>query len=463
MRNTDLTQGNTWKLLVMFAIPLFFSNLLQQLYNAMDAMVVGRFVGDTALAAVGSVGPLINTIIAFFMGMSTGASVLISRYYGARDPKGLHDTLHTAMLLAAIIGVVLGTIGVVLTPALLGLMKTPLEVAPEATIYLRIFFIGMPTLTIYNMGAAALTAVGDAKRPLFFLAIATVINIIGNLLLVLVIPLGVAGVSISTVASQLITAVLVVIVLSRSNAEYRLIFRNLGLRANILKQVASIGLPSGLQLAIVGLSNIIVQSYVNGLGKTAMAGAGASGRVEAFVLLPVQAMALALATFVGQNLGAGQVRRARNGVRSAMIITMAITAVISLLAVTFGKSLLRIFTASPEVVELGYQFMRVYVPAYVVLAFTSVLPGALRGAGDVRVATVASVFCFVVVRQIYLFFITKAHYTITAVALGFPSTWVLAGGIIFIHYLRTNWSAFEKKPDGEQPLPVLEDVSQELL
>ncbi|MDR2931479.1 MAG: MATE family efflux transporter [Oscillospiraceae bacterium] len=442
MKSKDMTQGNIWKLIILFAIPLMLGNLLQQLYNAFDAIIVGNYVGKEALAAVGSSGPLINMIIAFFMGMSTGASVLISQFFGAKDDKSLHDTVHTAVLLSIVLGAILSVIGMITSPWLLRLMRTPDDVIADATLYLRIYFAGLPALTVYNMGAATLTAVGDAKRPLYFLAISSVINIVGNLFFVLVFDMGVSGVALSTVIAEVITAVLVLIVLMRSNTNYKLYIRDLRIHLHILKRVTMIGLPGGIQQAIISFSNIIVQSYINRLGAVVVAGYSACTKLDAFIMLPVQTMALAVTTYVGQNLGAHKVERARKGVKYSMIMGIAITVVVSVLALIFGKTLLRIFSPDPDVLETGMQFMRTFVPMYFILGFTQIIPGALRGAGDVRVSTLTCILCFVPLRQLYLFIVTKFNYSVISVALSYPLTWTVAAVILFIYYKRSDWSRF---------------------
>ena len=442
MRSGDMTQGNILRKLILFAIPLLFGNLLQQLYNAFDAIVVGNYVSNEALAAVGSSGPLTNMIIAFFMGLSAGASVLISQFYGARDQKSLSGTVHTAMLMSLILGVVLSAVGIIFTPALLRWMDTPETVFQEAVQYLQIYFYGLTALTVYNMGAAVLTAMGDSRRPLYFLTLSAAINVAGNLAFVLIFDMKIAGVAYSTVISEAISAVLVVIVLCRSHSEYRLDLRKLRIDFPLLKRIAMIGMPSGLQQAIISFSNIAVQGYINRLGPIAMSGYTAGTKLDSFTMLPAHTMAMAITTFVGQNLGAHQVERARRGTRYAMIVGMACTALIGIAILLFGRILLRIFTPDPLVIESGYQFMSVFAPTYVILNFTQILPGALRGADDVRVPTLVCIFCFVVLRQIYLFVVTQHFNNIITVALGYPVTWIIAATAILIHYRRSNWDRF---------------------
>jgi putative MATE family efflux protein len=444
-----MTEGNIWKQLIIYAIPLLLGNLLQQLYNAFDAIVVGNFVGNEALAAVGATGPMINMIIAFFMGMSTGASVLISQAYGARDQASLQDTVHTSMLLSVILGLVLGGIGVVLTPFLLEWMSTPIEIIDDATTYLQIYFVGMVSLTVYNMGAAILRAVGDSKRPLYFLMVSTVLNIIGNLIFVIVFKMGIAGVAWNTVLSQVVSAVLVIIVLCRAQTEYKLYFHRLGMKMSVVRRITAIGLPGGIQQAIISFSNIAVQAYINGLGATVVAGYSASTKLDAFITLPPQTMGMAVTTFVGQNLGAHKVARARRGTRNSLIMGIAITVALSILALVFGRQGLRLFSPDEAVLTAGYEFMKAFVPFYFILCLTQIIPGSLRGAGDVRVATATCIVSFVVLRQIYLYFITQVNYTIFPVGFSYPATWAIAAIVLCIYYKRTNWDRF-----AEPAVPV---------
>ena len=446
MRRGDMTQGNIWKLLIGFAIPMLFGNLLQQLYNAFDAIVVGNYVGQEALAAVGSTGPLINMIIAFFMGMSTGSSVLISQAFGAKDDKKMHDTVHTGMLLAIIMGIVLAAVGIFASPYLLVWMKAPPEIIPDANAYLRVYFAGLPALTIYNMGAAILTATGDSRRPLYFLMISTVINIVGNLVFVNVFHMGITGVAWSTVISEVISAVLVVIVLYLAESACKFRFRDLRLHGATLKRIVMIGLPGGVQQAIISFSNIAVQSYINRLGAPIVAGYSAASKLDAFIMLPAQTMAMATTTFVGQNLGAKQVQRARKGTRNALLTSLGITILLSVAALLCSRPLLRIFSPDAQVLEHGVEFMRVFVPFYFILSITQILPGALRGAGDVKFATATCIFCYVVLRQLYLFFVTQIEHSIVTVSLSYPVTWAISAIILCIYYARSNWNRFAEAP-----------------
>ena len=457
MKRSDMTDGGIAIMMVRFAVPLFLSNLLQQLYNAFDAVVVGNYVSSDALAAVGASGPFINMIIAFFMGMSMGAGVLISQAYGANDYKEMHGFVHTAISQAVLLGAVLSIIGIIITPDVLRLMKTPEEIFPDAVIYLRIYFAGLSTLAVYDIGAAILIAVGDTRRPLYFLIVSTVIHIIVNLLTVIVLNMGIAGVACSTVFSQLVTAVLVIVALRKSDGPQKLRLRSLRLNLSYISRIFRIGLPGGIQTSIVSASNIIVQSYINMLGAQAVAGYSATSKLDAFIMLPVQTLSMAVATFVGQNLGAGKVKRARQGVKIAVVGGVVLTAAISFVSVVNGKFMLRMFTPEDDVLEYGMRFLRVFAPSYFILSFSQIIPGALRGAGNVRMAMFTCVGSFVGLRQLYLFFVTKWLYTPETVALSYPLTWAIAGAILTVYYIRSDWSRFERgAPEVPERVAVME-------
>ncbi|MDR1663980.1 MAG: MATE family efflux transporter [Clostridiales bacterium] len=441
-----MTRGKIIKQMLIFGWPILLGLLLQQLYNTVDAVVVGNYVGSNALAAVGTIsGSLVNVIISFAIGLFAGANVLVSQFYGAGEHNKVHNVVHMELLLSIILGVALAAVGYAFTPALLGLINTPAEVIPDATTYLRIYFLGLPALFVYNAGASILTALGDSIRPLIYLIITTVLNIVGDLVFVLVFDWDTAGVACATVIAEVISVLMVLWTMRRAQGGHRLIFKDLRLHPEMLKKAAAIGIPGGLQGTIVSLSNFAVQSYLNGLGATTMAGYSASSRIDAFAQMPLQAIALVLATFVGQNLGAQQVERARKGVKYGVLLSIFITMGLSALALVFARPMLWFFSPQAGVVEAGLRFMYMITPFYFLLTGVNVLPGALRGAGDVRFATISCILSFVVVRQIYLFTISQINYNISMVAVCYPATWLIAGIAIAIHYKHSDWTKFEKE------------------
>jgi len=452
MKNRDMTQGIIWKQLLFFAMPLALANMLQQSYNAFDAIMVGRFVSSHALAAVGASGPLINVITMFFQGMSNGSSVLIAQYYGARNAAEIKNTVHTAMLLAFLIGIALSVFGIIVAPILLHAIKTPDEVFVEAVTYLRIYFAGISGLTVYNMGAAILTATGDSKRPLYFLAFSMVIKVILTFIFVLVYNMGIKAVAFSTVISQVINAVLIILLLSHHPSEIRLNLRQLRLNKDVLKRILGIGLPGGLQGGIVSFSNVFIQAYINLLGGSAMAGYGVVNRIDGiFMTTPHQSLAMASSTFVGQNLGSRQVKRAKEGTRIAVIMGVSTSLVLAVLVLTNSNFLLNIFSTDEAVISQGLQFMQVFVPLHFTITFAQIITGSLRGSGDVRIPTLLNVSCMVVFRQIYLFIVTRyVALTVKTVAFCMPFGWMLFAVLMFIYYRKKgDWSRFEAEDSME--------------
>ena len=446
MKGIDMTKGSIPKQILLFAVPLALANLLQQSYNTFDAIMVGRFVSSEALAAVGASIPITMMIISFFMGLSNGASVLIAQFFGAKNKDELKNAVHTAVFMSIAVGAVLSVVGIIVSPLLLRLVQTPEEVFVEAVVYLRIYFAGLSGLTVYNMGAAILAATGDSKRPLYFLMLSVAVKLILNFIFVLGFNWGVMAVAWSTVISQAITAILVIRLLCIHPSDIRLNLRQLKIHKHILKRIVEIGLPGGIQGGIISLSNIIVQSYINYLGGAAMAGFSVSSRIDSFMFAPTNGLALTAATFVGQNLGANQPQRARRGTNISMAAGVLISMGISVLTFTFMTSLIRVFSTDELVIYYGRTFMTVLVPFYALMAAAFILSGALRGSGDVRVPTLINIMCFVVLRQVYLFVVTRFSHTMTSVAVGFPIGWFMAAVAMFAYYKwKSDWSKYEMK------------------
>ena len=432
----DMTQGSIFRHLLTFALPLLVGNIFQQLYNMVDTWVVGNYVGSEAFSAVGSVGPIINTLIGFFTGLASGAGAVISQYFGARQEDRVSDTVHTALLLTLLMGVVFTGVGIGFTPAMLRLMNTPPEVMGDATTYLSIYFAGILGLMVYNMGSGILRAVGDSKRPFYFLLVCAVINTVLDLFFVLKLHMGVEGVALATIIAQFVSAILVVIVLMRSSSCVKLFLRRLKLHREMLKRIFQVGLPAGLQMAVTSFSNVFVQSYINQFGANCMSGWTAYNKVDQLALLPMQSIAMADTTFVAQNLGAGQGERARKGLWTAQLMTFLCTAVLSVLIVAFAPSVVTFFNGEPEVVRYGTLFLRWMTPFYVLCGFNQVFSGALRGAGNSRAPMIIMLCSFVAFRQVYLFIMSRVCNQILPIALGYPAGWLLCSALIFIYYCR---------------------------
>ncbi len=442
-RDVDITQGSIIRHLITFALPLLLGNIFQQLYNTVDSWVVGNYVSDEAFSAVGTVGPIMNTLIGTFMGLSAGAGVVISQYYGAKQFDKVQDTVHTALMLTVLLGVAFTGVGIAMTPAMLGLMKTPQSVLPEATLYLRIYFSGILGLMIYNIGSGIMRAVGDSQRPFYFLVVSAVTNTVLDLVFVLVFKMGVEGVALATIGAQFLSAALVLITLMKADNCVKFRPKKLRIHGEMLKKILKVGLPAALQMAVTSFSNIFVQSYINFFGQDCMGGWTAYAKIDQFLLLPMQSISLAGTTFTGQNLGVGDTKRAKKGISIAMLISVISTAVLMIPVLIFAPRLVEFFNDKPEVVRYGSMLLRLISPFYVLCCINQVLAGALRGAGDSRTPMFIMLGSFVVFRQIYLF--VMSHYvsnTITAIALGYPAGWLVCSTITLIYFFRSNWEKY---------------------
>jgi len=438
-RNMNLTEGTIWKQIVLFAFPLMCSNLFQQLYNTADTMVVGRFVGSTALAAVGSTGSVTGLLVGFFIGMGTGSGVVISQYYGAKDYDNLHKSVHTALALAIVFGIVLGILGVVLSPALLRWMGTPDDVMDQAVLYLRINFIGLITLTVYNIGAGILRAIGDSKRPLYYLVISGVTNVILNVLFVVVFHMGVAGVSVATICSQLLSSILVLHNLSKAAGPYRLDFKAIRFHKDIFFKIAKIGLPAGVQSMVISLSNVVIQSKVNAFGSAAMAGHSAASRVDAFVYMPMNAISLATTTFAAQNLGARKMDRVKKGTRTSILLGIGVTAALGWAVSFVAEPIIKLFAEEAEVIDYGIMSLRIRCMTYFLFTFTDVLGGVIRGSGNAVVPMCISLTNMCVIRIIWLVIATSIWNDFSVVVISYPLTWTLASLCYLVYYLKGGW------------------------
>ena len=416
-----MTSGSITKLLIMFAVPLVIGNLFQQLYNTVDSLVVGNFVGSHALAAVGSTTSIINMIVMFFTGTSIGAGVVISRYYGAHDDEKLHIAVETTMAVTFICGIILTGLGIVVAPFMLKFMSTPEDVLPSASIYLKIYFSGVFGLLVYNMGSAILRAVGDTKRPLYFLCLSSVMNIGLDLLFVVGFGMAIEGVAYATIISQFVSAILVLIVLTRSKENYRLTWKDLRIDKRIFRQILMIGLPTGFQQSLTSFSNVYVQSYINTFGSSCMAGWSSYSKIDQFVFLPMQSIGQASTTFMSQNLGSRNLPRAKKGTGVALRLASAhhlrqCRGSFPLCAAACRD----LFNQEPDVVRYGTMFLRMNVFMLAFCCPNQVVAGAMRGAGDSRTPMLIMLFSFVLFRQIYLYIATSICNTAAVVGFGYP-------------------------------------------
>ncbi len=435
----DMTTGSIWKLLLSFSIPLLIGNLFQQLYNTVDSLVVGNFVGTEALAAVGSTTCIINTMVMFFTGTSIGATVVISRHYGAHDDRKLHLAVETTMMVTFIASILFTGIGVLFTPFMLRFMSTPEDVLPSASEYLRIYFSGISGLLIYNMGSAVLRAVGDTRRPLLFLCFSSILNTVLDLIFVIVFDLGIAGVAYATILSQFISAALVLVVLTLDGGSYHLVWQDLRIDRPTFRQILSIGLPAGFQQSLTSFSNVYVQSYVNYFGSACMAGWSCYTKIDQFIFLPLQSMNQAATTFVSQNIGAQDIKRAKRGSMTAFYMSTAITIAISAILWFTAGQFVSMFNQDPSVISYGVLFIHTNSTLTFTCCATQIFSGSLRGAGDSKTPMLVMLFSYVLFRQIYLYVITQFINTPAVVGFGYPLGWIVCSLLTSYFYFRGSW------------------------
>ncbi len=435
----DMTEGTIWKHLIYFAFPLFVGNIFQQLYNTVDSIVVGNFVGADALGAVTSTIPIVITMLGLCIGFTMGASVVISQYFGAKDVPSLRRSTHTAVAGMFIMSLFFSATGYYSTPFLLRMMNTPESVFVEAVVYLRIFSLGLVGTVMYNMGSAILRAVGDSKRPLYFLILASVLNIFLDLLFVIKYGWGVAGVAYATIISQFVSGIIIFWLLFRSHEVHSLTWHEMKIDRQILRRIIEIGFPTGFQMALTSFSNVFVQAYINSYGAASTAGWGIYSRVDAFVILPTQSMAMSVTTFVGQNAGARKPDRIHKGLLQGLFISWSISACIITAIFVFAPFIAGLFNRDAAVLGYAVLFLRLNSIFDPVNATNQIESGALRGVGDSRTPMMIMLGSFVVFRQIYLFIISRMTSSIVFIAIGYPVGWIICTVLMTIHIKRIGW------------------------
>ena len=441
----DMTEGSIIKQVTLFALPLMLGNIFQMLYNTVDSIVVGNFVGKQALAAVGSTTMIVNMMVFFFNGFSTGAGVIIANLFGARNMEKLHKAIETTMAATFLLSVLFTVAGVAAVKPMLRFMATPEDVFGEATVYLQIYIGGISGLLVYNMGSGILRAVGDTMRPLFFLVLTSVVNIILDLVFVVGFHSGIEGVAWATIISQFLSAALTLMLLTRSRDIYRLTWVDLKIDRGILGEIFAVGLPAGIQSIITAFSNVFVQSYINFFGSNCMAGWSCYNKLEQFVMLPMQSMAMAATTFVSQNIGAGRERRADQGTVITVSMSVGITAVIVALLCLFAAPAVRLFSPDQSVIEYGVLFIRANCFFLLFNCVNHVLAGALRGRGDSKGPMIIMLLAFVGIRQIYLFVVTRfIANTPFLVGFGYPVGWTTCC-VIELTYFFLRWRKPKRK------------------
>jgi len=433
----NLTEGNIAKQIILFSLPLMLGNVFQMLYNTVDSIVVGNYVGTQALAAVGSTTMIVNLFVFFFNGFSIGAGVIIGRYFGSKDMDGLHQAIETVMAASFILCVLFTGISIVLVHPMLRLMATPADVFDSASVYLRIYFAGISGLLIYNIGSGILRAVGDTTRPLYFLILTSILNIILDLLFVLVFHLGIAGVAYATIIAQFVSAGLILLLLIRTKDVYRFTFSDMRIDFDILKRIFGVGMPAAIQSVLTTFSNIFVQGYINFFGSGVMAGWSCYNKIDMFIMLPMNSMAMAATTFVAQNMGARQLKRAQQGTVTTNVLTLSVTGVIAAFIYVFAPAAVALFTNDPAVIDYGVLFLRTNVFFLLFNCINHVLAGSLRGYGDSKAPMVIMLTGFVVIRQIYLFVMTRfISNTPALVGFSYPVGWMVTCALEVLYYFR---------------------------
>ncbi len=421
----DMCNGTLMDKLISFSLPLMLSGILQLLFNAVDIIVVGRFTGSQALAAVGSTTALINIFTNLFIGISLGANVLAARFYASGKEKEMSETVHTSITLALISGLVMALAGVLLARFALNLMGTPNDVIDQSVLYMRIYFLGMPFFMLYNYGAAILRAVGDTKRPLFFLVISGMTNAVLNLVLVIVFHMGVAGVAIGTIVSQLISSILVLRCLYTSNTSYRLYFSKLGIKTQYLKQIFQVGIPAGIQSTVINLSNALLQSSVNSFGSVAMAGYTAANNIFGFLYMSVNAVTQSCMSFTSQNYGVKKLKRMDRVLLDCMILSVGVALTLGCGVYFLGPELLKIYTSEADVIRCGVEVLAFTTVPYFCCGIMDLLPGALRGMGHSGVPMILSIIGTVGTRIVWIFGHFPAHRSLSFLFISYPVSWIL--------------------------------------
>lgn len=433
---TDMTQGSILPQIVRFALPLLTGNIFQQLYNTMDCLIVGRFLGRDALAAVGSAGQLVFGVIGFFNGLATGAQVIISQSFGAKDRAALKAAVHTSVLASLFISVFLSFFGIFISNFMLRLIRVPAAVFELASSYLRIFFSGMVFLILYDIGSGILRALGDSKRPLYFLIFSSVINIVLDLVFVLVLKMGIRGAAFATVISEMLSVVPVFWVLCTVDGDYKVRLRDLRVSSPILAKILKIGLPGAVSSALIALSNTFMQKYVNVFGEACIAGFAVFSRFDNFIIMPMVSISFAITTFVSQNFGANEFARIRKGVKLSFVLNLCLIGAISFLAFLFARCFTMLFISDAESVRYGSLFIRFATPFYVLCATTMLYCQALHGLGESLAPTAIILGGFVVLRQTYLFMSTHLSGRFAFVALAYPIVWVFTALVMVLYYRR---------------------------
>lgn len=431
----SITEGVIWKQLLAFFFPLLFGTFFQQLYNTVDAVVVGQYVGKEALAAVGGAAAMIiNIFVGFFVGISAGATVTISQFFGGGRFREVKESIHTAIAFSLVAGLVIMVVGFLLAPRALAIMDTPADTMEASVLYLRIYFCGMIANLLYNMGAGILRAMGDSKRPLYFLIVSCIVNVALDILLVVAFNMGVAGVALATIMSQIVSALFVWVALAKLPGEYRLQVKDVHIHGWVFKRIIAIGLPAGFQSLMYSLSNALIQVSVNSFGTDTVAAWTAYSKIDALFWMVVNAFGISITTFVGQNYGAGLYKRVRKGVRQCLLITAAFTLFINALIIPFGQILFRLFTTDGAVMEIGLSMLYFLAPLYMTYICIEIYSGALRGMGASFLPMLITCGGICGIRVVWLLTVVPKWHNMKTVMMSYPITWVITSGLFLIYY-----------------------------
>lgn len=438
-KSTVMTEGAIWKEILFFSVPLILGNLFQQLYNTVDSIIVGNYIGSEALAAVGSSGSIINLLIGFCVGASAGAGIVTSQVFGAQDKEGVRKAVHTTIAIAIAAGVILTISGILLAPVLLRAMGTPQEVFHQAVSYLQVYFGGILFSVIYNMAAGILNAVGNSKRSLVYLMIAAFSNIFLDLLFVVVFKMGIVGAALATDISQLISCIFIISFLVKSKEMYRIKIKEIRFYDTMFKKIIKIGLPTGIQNIVISFSNVIMQSSVNSFGPAAMAGFAAYIKIDGFNILPVLSFSMAAATFTGQNIGAAKYDRVKKGMYTSLGMGIVYTLITGALLLTFAPQIIGVFTKDQQVVEYGVYIMRFFCPFYWLLAILQVLSGTIRGTGKTVEMMLIFLASLCIFRVGWVFISMSIEHRLDWLMTGYPLSWLLGAVLVLLYAWKGNW------------------------
>ena len=438
-KSTVMTEGPIWRKILFFSIPLILGNLFQQLYNTVDSIIVGNYIGSEALAAVGSSGSIINLLIGFCIGASAGAGVVISQFFGARDKEGVRKAVHTTIAIAIGAGIILTAAGILLAPVILRAMGTPAEVFGQAVTYLQVYFGGILFSVIYNMSAGILNAVGNSKRSLLYLMIAAISNIFLDLLFVVALKMGIVGAALATDISQLISCIFIMLFLTRSQDVYHVKIRDIRLYDHLFSKIVKIGLPTGIQNIVISFSNVIVQSSVNSFGAVAMAGFAAYIKIDGFNILPVLSFSMAATTFAGQNIGAGQYHRVKKGMLVSVGMGIFYTVMTGILLLVFAPQVIGVFTNNQDVVAYGVYIMKFFCPFYWILAILQVASGTIRGTGKTLQTMLIFLLSVCIFRVLWIWGALAVSHEIFQVMVAYPLSWVVGALLILLYAWKGKW------------------------